>query len=162
MKNRIITSLIIIVCIVVFISLDFFFFGLPDVGEALNGNLNKVQEKTIDVLIELTKLFITFSVTIIGALSYFIVEGEKEPTYFSKYKIVLLFICAGSSIISIYFGHLIFSNLIEMLANDFLEISGNTVLIWSIRLQYLFLLISIAILVVFVFEKKMEEGKKIP
>lgn len=148
-----------LIIILIIIVLELFVFRLPDVGFALEGKLNSVQTKAVDLLIDITTLFITFCLGIIGALSFFIRERKNSFSSYSGYQIFFLVACGGSAILSIYFGHLIFTAIVEMLGNDFLDIFSSLIL-WCTRLQYLFLLVSIVFLIAFVFTESFTVGNK--
>jgi hypothetical protein len=132
---------------------DLVVFEPPEVAIPLDGALTQTQEKAVDILLELMALLVTLALGIIGALSFFI--RERAPVVgWQPYSIALIVVCGLSAMLSIYFGHLVFSLLVEMLTFDILQIMTPS-LVWSVRLQYLCILLSVVALLFFVFETSL-------
>jgi len=117
----------------------------------LNGKLSEAQAKAIDLLVDLTKLFITFALGVIGALAYAVKVRSEKIRIPSSYELSLLIVTAVSALASIYFGHLILTTLIEMLSNDFLTLLAPEI-VRSVRAQHVCLLISVLGLLFFLYE----------
>lgn len=149
-KNVIIITILILIILILFI-FEYYIYDLPDISVALNGKLNSVQTKAIDLLIDFTKLFITFALGILGGVSYFIKGSNKMPIIQTRFMLFSLILCITSAVLSIFFGHIIFIAVIEMLGNDFFDIFAN-IIVWATKLQYIFLLISITSLIMFVYK----------
>jgi hypothetical protein len=132
---------------------DLVVFEPPRVAIPLDGALTQTQEKAVDILLELTALLVTLALGILGALSFFI--RERAPVAgWHAYSVALIVVCGLAALLSIYFGHLVFSLLVEMLTHDMLQIMTPS-LVWSVRLQYLCILLSAVALLFFVFEMSL-------
>ena len=133
------------ILILIFIGIELINF-IPDPSPPLDGNLTEVNKKCLDLLIDSTKLFMTWSIALIGVLAYFIRFGFEKRVQFSKMEI---FFGGGAivlSLFSLFFGHLIIEYLIEMLSFDIFN-PLDSVLIWYIRLHYFAFLFSLIFLV---------------
>jgi hypothetical protein len=154
MKLRLFNRILIIIFVTILVFMPFIerIFELPSVSESLNGKLSQSETKSIEILVELTKSFITFAVAVIGGLFYIVVDRYKASPAFKKIEIVLIVACSLSSIISIYCGQIIFSKLVLMLANDFLELLDDAI-IWPMRLQFWFLVAAISFGILLMFQR---------
>jgi hypothetical protein len=124
-------------------------FTTPLGGVALDGKLTKVQEKAVDLLVDLAKLFITFAYGLLGAISYFITKSDEGSFYRSTRKIAMLVGSAAAAIASIYWGHIIITSIITMLSNDFLTLDSESI-VWAVRLQYFCVVVGLMLLVGYV------------
>ena len=117
---------------------------LPDPGEPLSGNLPKVKEKAVDILLNLTNLLITWSVSIIGATAFFLKGALEGKTVLSRRSLIMAELVTVFSIVSLFFGHLVFSSVLNMLALDVLSVRDSAVLAFGIA-QYGAFLVSVAL-----------------
>jgi hypothetical protein len=127
-----------------------FSIDLPPVSVPLNGILNEVQKHMISILLESAKLLISFALAIAGALAFFIKETYKTQKGLSTVQMIVLSICGFSCLMTIFFGQLMFSLIVEMLANDIIDILA-TGIIFSVRAQYGCLLLAVSSLLMFVY-----------
>ena len=135
-----------------FFLIEYFSYNPPSIAVTLNGNLSEVQKKAIDILVDLTKLFITFSYGIIGALAYFLKEGPKTRLVRSWYEAVLVGTTTIMAIGCIYFGNTVLTALFDMLSNDILALTSPAI-DKPARYQYICLLISALCLVAYTVER---------
>ena len=132
-----------------FIILIFLFFALlvwaeflippPSVALSLNGQLPSTSAKAIDTLIGLTSLMITFALALVGGIAFYARGTLKAEIAISPSARLVLLASGLSAIASIYFGHLVYAAVIDMLSNDFFT-PGAAFLTWPARLQYVTLL----------------------
>jgi hypothetical protein len=155
-NNKNYISLVIFVMIVLIVVIaDLYIFNLPaSVNHNLifkNNSINQVENKTIEVLIDFTKLLITFALGILGFLGYLL--KEKIDIANPIWEKIWIVVSGISAIFSIYFGHNIISSISEMLANGYFDFHAS-IIINSARLQYISLLFSITSIISFVIVKR--------
>ena len=134
--------------IVLVVAFDLFLLQTPDVEPSLEGKLLEPQTKALEILLQLTSLLISLALGVIGGLAFFVKERRSSWTL---YEIVLMFVCGIASMLSMFFGHAIFVIVVEMLANNILDLLAPSI-IWSVRLQYICLLLAVTALLFFAFE----------
>lgn len=117
---------------------------------AVFSRLPEPQTKALEILLQLTSLLISLALGVIGGLAFFLKERRPNVKW-TTYQIVLIFVCGLTSMLSMFFGHAIFSVAVEMLANDILDLLAPSI-IWSVRLQYICLLLAVTALLFFAFE----------
>ena len=130
------------------------FFSLPDIATVLDGKLSKPQEKSMDILTKMASNLATFPMAVLGALSFYIKKSSDENGSFSSSQLVLILLSAGLALISIYFGQLTSSFIVEMLSNDILNLLDASI-VWSVRLQSITLIAAVVCLLWFVVEKHL-------
>ena len=118
-------------------------FRPPVAGTDLAGVLNQTQEKAIDLMLNLVSLFVTFAISILGGSAFFVASSLKKELPLRKWSRVLLATSGVLGVMSIFFGHLVYSALVTMLANDFLDLHASF-LVWPMRLQYVCLLLELS------------------
>jgi hypothetical protein len=128
------------------------YLTVPIGGSALDGKLDKVHAKAIDLLVDLAKLFITFSYGILGAIAFFVTNSEETPIYRSSGEFGTLVGSVAAAVASIYWGHLIITSIIEMLTNGFLTLDSARI-VWSVRLQYICTVVGSVLLVAYVLSR---------
>ena len=138
---------------------EIFLYQMPDVVEVLDGELSATQAKAIDLLVEMSRLFTSFALGILAALSFFVRQYGLTVSSYTRYDIILITCAVATALLGIYFGHFVTNALIEMLINDFLDFFSGS-LVWSVRLQYLFVVLSAASLIAFVAESSLTKDRK--
>lgn len=128
------------------------FWTVPAGGSSLKGQLNDVQKEAINLLVELSKLFVTFAYGLLGAQAYFVTQAGDGRFYRTRSDLALMIVTTASAITSLYFGHSILTSLAEMLSNDFLDLRAPQ-LLWAVRLQYSFVAAATTSLFVFVMTR---------
>lgn len=142
--------------IVLVVASDLLFLKPPAVELSLEGTLPEPQTKALEILLQLTSLLISLALGVIGGLDFFLKERRPNLKW-TSYQIVLMFVCGLTSMLSMFFGHAIFSVAVEMLANDILDLLAPSI-IWSVRLQYICLLLAVTALLFFAFEVSMHSN----
>jgi hypothetical protein len=121
-------------------------FRPPTAAVDLAGKLSKTQAKAIDVLLSLISLFVTFALSVLGGIAFFLSSALKKEMSLRRPALVLLAAAGLLSILSVFFGHLVFTAMIDMLANDILVFQA-TFLLWPMRLQYISLLLALSLFI---------------
>lgn len=135
--------------LVLIITLNFV-IDLPATAVPLNGTLNEVQKQSVSILLESNKLLISFSLGIVGALSFFIKEHYLAKNKFTNAQVSVLALCGISCLMTVFFGLMIFSLIVEMLAHDLIDVLSPGV-VFSVRAQYGCLLLAVSSLLLFVY-----------
>lgn len=137
---------IVVSVLTVVLVVDLFIIDLPAIAPPLAGNLSAVQLQAIDVYISQSRLLISLNLGVIGGCALLATERIRGSDPFSQTGAVLLMGSAMASVLSIYFGHLLVSIILEMLANDILVLLYWSV-VWCYRAQYAFLTIAVTIFI---------------
>lgn len=122
---------------------------IPSGGAALDGKLSEADEKTIDILIDLTKLLMTYGYAILGAIAFLLQREDSSPLLKSSPHFAEALVTASAAIGSIFWGHIVFSGIITMMSHDFLDLHAP-ILVWAVRLQYFCLVLALIFLVSYV------------
>ncbi|RKH68940.1 hypothetical protein D7X96_16260 [Corallococcus interemptor] len=119
-------------------------------GRRLGGQLNEVIKQAIAIELEVSKLFTASALAVIGVVAYYLKERRTEWTDAE-------FICAAavlvSAVFSIFFGHLWMVAVRNQLAAD-IHNPYSPSRVWSERLQYLTLLLSLSWFSLLVFRRE--------
>jgi hypothetical protein len=118
-----------------------FLFQPPSQWIELNGTLPETTKKAIDLLVGLTSLLTSLSLGLIGGVAFFFKAFIEKGLDVTPVGRLLIRGSAASGVLALYFGHLIYTNLVSMLASDYVDFRASF-LVWPVRLQYLALLIS--------------------
>ena len=95
--------------------------------------LTKVEEKSIDVYLEINRLLTAVTTLVFGALGALIVKrGEKREQSGGE---AMIWITASAGAVSLYCAYLNYSQLLWMLSNKFFDLSVPQVT-WSARVQF--------------------------
>jgi hypothetical protein len=116
----------------------------PPADVLLDGNLSKVQEKTLDISIELSRLFMSWSIALIGAIGYFLRLHDQNSAKLSNFQLLSIEAVILLLIVSIYFGHLSITSLIESLSFDVLSFSDGPHIVYE-TIQYLTFLFALIV-----------------
>ena len=158
LKNIIITFLILLA-----IGAFFIIFELlappPPADVLLDGNLTKVQEKTLDISIDLSRLFMSWSIALIGAIGYFLKLHGQGSARLTRSQLLSIEVVIFLLIISLYFGHLSITSLIESLSFDVLSLSDGPHILYE-SLQYLSFLFALIIFGGFIHFTYWKPNKK--
>jgi hypothetical protein len=131
-----------------FIAIEWFLL-LPSPGTAAMGELSEIQTSALATFKELTQLFMTWGLAVIGATAYFLkaaVEGDHQLTRGGLLAAEAVILCV---VASIFFGHLALNALLNMLAIDRFDVRDQAVVTYSI-LQYVTFLVSLLMFFVFI------------
>lgn len=114
----------------------------PVAGPALEGKLSDAQKTSSSLIIELAKLFMGWSVAVIGGAAYFLKTNIEKDYPLTRTDLLLAELIILVSVVSIFFGHLSINFIVKMLILDVLPLDDPT-LLWYIRCQYLCFLLSL-------------------
>lgn len=134
--------------VVVFLLVEWYAL-LPAPGPAAGGKLSEIESSALETFKELTQLFVTWGLAIIGATAYFLkaaVEGDHKLTRSGLVAAEAVILCV---VASIFFGHLALNSLLNMLALDRFDIRDPAVVTYG-ALQYLMFLVSVLTFFVFI------------
>jgi hypothetical protein len=116
----------------------------PDSAPPLAGNLGTVKQKAVDVILDLTKLLMTWSLAVIGAMAYFLKSALEGDTVLSRWRLVTAELVILCSVFSLFFGHLVFNSVINMLALEIFRAQDSALVTYGIA-QYSTFLAAIAL-----------------
>lgn len=157
--KQIIIFLVVLIISLVIVSLVDYSIDLSDVinNDLYGKELPSYHEKMLDILIDYTKLFISFSLGIICAVSYFFKDMYDKGIRYNTIKMFFLLLTGIMNIISIYFGHHVLLLLCQMLYQHILDLGMLSFRV-SMALQYGLVLGSLVSFGFFLFVKKNEPG----
>jgi hypothetical protein len=89
----------------------------------------EVTKKIVDIQVDLSKLFIGFSTTVIGALGYYLKSRTTEFRSFSPLAVFTLCLAFVSCIASVYFGQIWIASIITELDGQYFSPSNAEVAI---------------------------------
>lgn len=81
----------------------------------------------------------------LGGIAFFLKGALKAEFDLSRSEGALMICAAVNALASIFAGHLVYTNAIEMLRNCFIAIQ-STAIVWPVRVQYLTLFLSVLLL----------------
>ncbi|NOK22979.1 hypothetical protein [Corallococcus carmarthensis] len=139
----------------VFILFELFFLADTAEGRRLGGQLNDVLKQAIAIELEVSKLFSASALAIIGVVAYYLKErrGEWTNAEFACAAAVLV-----SAVVSIFFGHLWMVAVRNQLEADIHDPYSPS-RVWSERLQYLTLILSLGWFGLLVFRREFLESR---
>jgi len=114
--------------------------------------LNELQKKSIEIVIEMNKLMISLSLLVIGGIGGFLLQKYQVIKIRSiPQKIIIVFSIVFSAL-AIYFGYLIYSKMVETLANNIFALAGNLIDQFQ-KYQYYSFLLSLILFGLFVINE---------
>ncbi len=116
----------------------------PDPSALLAGSLPTVKQKAIDIVVDLTKLLMTWSVAVIGAMAYFLKSALEGKILLRRRGLLTAELVILCSVFSLFFGHLVFNAILNMLALDIFSVQDTALVTWGIA-QYCAFLASLAL-----------------
>jgi hypothetical protein len=115
---------------------------LPRPGLALEGRLTETQKRAVDLIVELAKLFMGWSLALIGGVGYFLKANIERDYPLSRLDLFLAEGVILASVVSIFYGHLTINFIVTMLTLDILNLADSTLAL-NIRVQYVAFLMSL-------------------
>jgi hypothetical protein len=112
----------------------------PSEGQSVGGNLSETVKQIIAVDLEVAKLFVASALAIVGVIAYYL---KEHRTAWSNTEYACAIGALSASVISIFFGHLWMVAIRNQLAWG-IHNPYSTSRVWSERLQYSFLILSLA------------------
>lgn len=146
--NFIFPILVVILLISIFLYVESS-MQLPSGNDPLKGALNDVDKKALEIFQNLSELFTSLSIAIIGGIGFFLKNSFEGKYQISRKELLsgeLVIICA---VFSIFFGHLSLNAVLIMLAVDVFSIRDESLIFYG-RMQYLFFLLSLLLFFVFI------------
>jgi hypothetical protein len=123
----------------------------PGAAPALKSQLPSVKEKQIELIVELCKLFINWSLAIIAANTYFLKSAVESKSKLKIADLALIETGVACSIISLMCGHLAITNVVTLLEVD--QFNASSVLVNRyIEFQYWLLVASLGFTVFLVHQ----------
>ena len=138
MTRGIATFLLVSMVAVTLIAFDLW-LGLPRTGPALEGELSEVQKQVLKTLIDSTKLLISWSLALIGALGFLVKTKISKEVDIPDYSKIAIVIGLSLAILSLYFGYLVVSGVLNSLSHDLLDIRDPSIALPA-TLQFLTLI----------------------
>ena len=90
----------------------------PNYSVPLKGKLGAVAETRIDVFLDLTKLFISLSIAVLGVVGFLLKTSVERSSPLPRDTAVIGVLTIGFSVVSIFFGHMSFNVVLFMLSKD--------------------------------------------
>jgi len=133
----------------------------PRASKALGGNLTDVKAKQIELVVDLTTLFINWGFAVIGANVFFLVSAVESKVRLRKLDLAFIELAIGCTLLSLLFGHLVITNTVKLLELD--QFSAANVLVNRyVEWQYWALIVGLVVTVLFVhgfFWRRQNEHK---
>jgi hypothetical protein len=119
----------------------------PGIGVALMGELSGVQDRQLDLVIDLSKIFMNWTFVVIGANSFFLKAQAEAKVALQTADLLLVQVAIGTAILSLLFGHMVITNVITLLEVDQFR-AGNILIARYMTAQYWALISSLVLTVV--------------
>ncbi|MEW5926902.1 MAG: hypothetical protein AB1941_05430 [Gemmatimonadota bacterium] len=116
----------------------------PGIAVALNGGLSAVQSKQIELVVDLTTLFINWGFAVIGANVFFLVSTVESKIRLRKMDLVIIELAIGCTLLSLLFGHLVITNTVKLLELDQFS-AADTLVNRYVELQYWALVVGLVV-----------------
>lgn len=145
---RRISICITVLFVVTVILLHEFFQPEPD-PEFYIENLNPLQSKSLDNVVEMNKLIISLALLVIGACAGILVQKYSNIKVKRRITIITLLFCILFAASSIFSGYVLYDNLVVMLSNGFYN-PANQLIKWPQRLQFYSFFISVVLFGLFI------------
>ena len=81
-----------------------------------DGALTAAQAKSIDIVLDLSKLFMTWAIALIGGIAFFMKLNVEKGIPLRRLDLILAFAIILLSVLSVYFGHLALDSVAHVLA----------------------------------------------
>lgn len=141
---------LIFLLIVSLLVVDLRVLQLPAFAPPLGGMLKDTQDKAIDLLTEQSAFLVSLALAVFGGCAVVVLERAKSGQAVTRTGLAILALVTACCVFSVFFSHVMVSQLVEMIANDLLELL-DPVIIWCFRMQYLTLLGAMVCAALFVY-----------
>jgi len=117
----------------------------------------------LDTLLDLTKLFMTWSLGVIGAMAFFLKSALEGTVKLTRGRLIAAELVILCSVLSLFFGHLVFNSILNMLALDIFSIQDSALVTYG-QAQYMTFLASVALFGLYVHFTywSREDPQKLP
>lgn len=113
-----------------------YYVANTEVGRLLeNGDLSDTQRSSLDLMLDLVTLFMNWSIAVIGAVAYFLKLAIEKPAQLRKLDLMMSFGIILLAVSSLFFGHLVIDDSIQLLAIEQFPVTNDEVRMIG-RLQY--------------------------
>ena len=146
-KTNLPCILFIFMILLIFFLFTLFFNPVPDPDTAVS-TLSNLQEHAIDIMVEMNKLLISFSLLIIGGVGGFLIHKHKDIKIHSMFQIIVIILCMIFASLSVYFGYVLYFMMIEMLSNEMFDPYNNMIL-QPQQCQYYSFILSVVLFALF-------------
>lgn len=137
----IIASAVLAILLAIFVAVEWY-GPVPRPGSALEGKLTETQKSAIGLIVDLAKLFMGWSLAVIGGVGYFLKANFEKEYPLSRLNLFLCEAVILVSVVSIFYGHLTINFIVTMLTLDVLNL-GDPTLASYIRVHYIAFLTSL-------------------
>lgn len=115
---------------------------MPQSWLDLGRTLTEPQKISIGLIVDLAKLFMGWSLAVIGGAGYFLKANIERDYQLSRLDLYLAEAIILASVASIFYGHLTINFIVTMLTLEVLNLKDPT-LVSYIRIQYIAFLMSL-------------------
>lgn len=137
----------------------FFLFHPQPKPEIALDNLNKLQEKAVEIIIETNKLIVSLSVLIVGVVGGFSLQKYPGIIIRRPLQKTLVISCIAFASLSIFFGYFMYRGMVEMLANSMFD--PTSVLVeWPQTFQFLCFFLAVLLFAFLVFSTVMSKSSE--
>jgi hypothetical protein len=136
-----IAGVILVALFLTFVAIEWY-GPIPHAGTDLGGKMTETQKTAITLIVDLAKLFMGWSLAIIGGAAYFLKANIEKGYPLSRPNLFLAEAVILASAVSIFFGHLTINFIVTTLVVEILNLSDPG-LVAKIRGQYIAFLISL-------------------
>lgn len=103
-------------------------FARVGIGPMLvGGSLTAAQAKSIDIVLDLSRLFMTWTIALIGGIAFFLKLNVEKGIPLRRLDLILAFAIILLSVLSVYFGHLALDSVAHVLAVSQSPLSSDVV-----------------------------------
>lgn len=133
-----------------------YFHPVPQPAVALE-SLNELQEKSIEIILEMNKLIISLSLLLIGGIGAFLLQKYQSVKIHSLAQRMTIVLSIISASLSIYFGYVLYFRMVEMLSNNWFNPQSNLIE-QPLMFQYYSFLLSVVLFGLFVINATVPKG----
>jgi hypothetical protein len=116
----------------------------PQASVGLGGALTGVRAKEIDLVVDLSKLFINWSFAVIAANTYFLKAATEAKVELQSPEVILAEVAVGAAIVSLLCGQITISHVVMLLEMDQFS-AANPMVNRYVTWQYRALVIAVSI-----------------
>jgi Na+/H+ antiporter NhaD/arsenite permease-like protein len=145
----------------VLIVIVFFLFHPRPNPEIALDNLNKLQEKSVEIIIETNKLIVSLSLLIIGGVGGFSLQKYPGINIRRSLERTIVIFCIALASLSIFFGYFMYRGMVEMLSNSMYD-PTSVLLEWPQTFQFVCFFLAVLLFGFLVFstlKSKSSEGE---
>lgn len=137
---------------------------VPKAGPALEGKLTETQKTAIGLIVDLARLFMGWSLAVIGGAGYFLKANIERDYPLSRVDLLLAEAVILVSVVSIFFGHLTINYIVTTLTLEVMNLN-DLALASYIRVQYITFLLSLLLFGAYIhntFSQRTNPNRSLP